>query len=246
MSAAPELDTTERLAVFLDFDGTIVHIATRPDQVHVPPTLLTTIQSVHDRLDGALALVSGRSIADLDALLSPLRLPLAGVHGAEHRDGSGETRSQASPAIPDTVREHMNALADSDPGLILEDKGSSLALHYRQAPDKEPMIRGDLEEIFTRLGQDFVLQDGKMVLELRPAGATKGTAVRKFMSDEPFSGRRPIFIGDDITDEDAFEVVNEMGGYSVRVGPRDGKSAARFELRDVDAVRDWLSPLAQT
>jgi trehalose 6-phosphate phosphatase len=244
MSAAPELDKSERHAVFLDFDGTLVDIASKPDRVSVPESLLTTIQSVHDRLDGALALVSGRSIADLDALVDPLHLPIAGVHGIEHRDGFGKTRSESSTVIPENVREHMRKLAESDAGLILEDKGISLALHYRLAPERESFIRADLEEIFTHLGQDFILQDGKMVLELRPAGASKGTAVRKFMSSEPFAGRRPIFIGDDITDEDAFEVVNELGGYSVKVGPRDQATLARFELKNVAAVRDWLKPLA--
>jgi len=244
MSATPALNTLDRMAVFLDFDGTLVHIADRPDLVHVPPSLLTTIQEVYDRLDGALALISGRSIADLDALLMPLQLPVAGVHGIEHRDASGELQSSPASAIPEAVRQRVIALAATDPALILEDKVSSLALHYRQSPAMESLIRNELQEIFTDLGQDFILQDGKMMLELRPAGATKGTAVSKFMSEPPFAGRQPIFIGDDITDEDAFHVVNQMDGYSVKVGPRDRDSAARYELPDVAAVRDWLSPLA--
>jgi trehalose 6-phosphate phosphatase len=244
MSAAPALDTTEALAVFLDFDGTLVHIAERPELVQVPESLLTIIQTVHDRLDGALALISGRSIADLDHLLAPLHLPVAGVHGIEHRNGEGELLSSPSATIPQSVRQRMTDLAATDPALVLEDKGNSLALHYRQSPGQEALIRAELEEIFTDLGQDFVLQDGKMVLEVRPAGATKGTAVQRFMSESPFKGRRPIFIGDDVTDEDAFRIVNEMGGYSVKVGPENSASAARYWLENVAAVRDWLEPLA--
>jgi len=244
MSAPPPLDTGDPLAVFLDFDGTLVNIAERPDLVHVPKSLLTTIQEVHDELDGALALISGRSIADLDALLAPLQLPMAGVHGVEHRDGSGFFHSVKSSTIPQAVRERLTALVAADETLILEDKGNSLALHYRQSPARETLIRAELQEIYTDLGQDFILQHGKMVLELRPAGANKGTAIRKFMADPPFAGRRPVFIGDDITDEDAFQVINQLQGCSVKVGPGEPGSAARYKLEDVEAVRDWLRPLA--
>jgi trehalose 6-phosphate phosphatase len=243
MPAPPALDTGNSLAIFLDFDGTLVNIAERPDLVQVPESLLTTIQQVHDELDGALALISGRSIADLDTLLAPLQLPIAGVHGVEHRDGSGALHSVSSSTIPEAVRERLTALVARDQTLILEDKGNSLALHYRQSPARESLIRAELQEIYTNLGQDFVLQDGKMVLELRPAGANKGTAIRKFMADSPFAGRKPIFIGDDITDEDAFHVVNQMNGYSVKVGPGEMESCARYELENVEAVRDWLQPL---
>jgi trehalose 6-phosphate phosphatase len=244
MPALPALDVTEPVAVFLDFDGTLVDIAERPDLVSVPAALLTTMQDVHDRLNGALALVSGRSIADLDALLAPLQLPMAGVHGSEHRDQTGHLSSVDSSSIPASVRRRMTALAESDPGLILEDKGSSLALHYRQSPARESLIRTELNTIFENLGQDFVLLDGKMVVEIRPNGVNKGTAVEKFLTNPPFTGRRPIFIGDDITDEDAFRVVNRLKGYSVKVGSRSQHSAALYELEDVNAVRDWLEPLA--
>lgn len=244
MPAAPTLNATEPIAVFLDFDGTLVNIAERPDLVHVPATLLTTIQAVHDCLDGALAVISGRSIADLDALLAPLQLPMAGVHGIEHRDQAGQTHSEKSSSIPEAVRRRIVELAKVDPGLVLEDKGSSLALHYRQSPARESLIRTELRTIYEDLDQDFILQDGKMVLEIRPNGANKGTAVEKFLANPPFAGRRPVFIGDDVTDEDAFRMVNQMNGYSVKVGAKDPASAARYELKDVDAVRAWLDPLA--
>ena len=243
MPAAPTLNVAEPIAVFLDFDGTLVDIAERPDLVSVPATLLTTIQEVHDRLDGALAVISGRSIADLDALLAPLQLPMAGVHGIEHRDQTGHLSSEHSSTIPASVHRRMIELAENDPGLILEDKGSSLALHYRQSPARESLIRAELKTIFENFNQDFVLLEGKMVIEIRPNGADKGTAVEKFLANPPFTGRRPIFIGDDITDEDAFRVVNRLKGYSIKVGPKDPDSAALYELEDVNAVRDWLEPI---
>lgn len=245
MSIKPALNISDRMAMFLDFDGTLVDIAERPDLVRIPPQLLETLQYAHDQLAGALAVITGRSIADLDQLLSPLRLPIAGVHGLEYRDNSGIMHPIPPINIPEHVRERLHALVATDPGLILEDKGNSLAVHYRQSPAKERLVREELQQIFSELGPDFVLQDGKMVLELRPATATKGTAVQKFMSEPPFAGRPPVFIGDDITDEDAFRVVNEMQGYSVRVGDACENSAARYVLPDVVAVHDWIIPLVR-
>jgi trehalose 6-phosphate phosphatase len=245
MSIKPELKISERMAMFLDFDGTLVDIAEQPDLVQISAELLETLQQAHDQLAGALAFITGRSISDLDQLLSPLRLPTAGVHGLEYRDDSGIMYPIPPIGMPEHVRDRLITIAASDPGLILEDKGCSLAMHYRQSPTKESFIRDELENIFSELGPDFVLQNGKMVLELRPAVATKGTAVRKFMSAPPFAGRRPVFIGDDITDEDAFRVVNELQGYSVRVGDGCGISAARYTLPDVAAVHDWIIPLVR-
>ena len=229
--------------MFLDFDGTLVDIVQRPDLVQLPVGLAETLQAVHDRLGGALALITGRAIADLDRLLTPVRLPTAGIHGLEYRDNSGIIYADTPATIPEYVRHRLLALAATDPGLILEDKSTSLAMHYRQSPDKEDMIREEFAAIFAELGADFVLQEGKMVVELRPGGATKGTAVRKFMSESPFAGRRPVFIGDDITDEDAFGVINEMRGYSVKVGVVDDRCSAKFSLPDVSAVQSWIDPV---
>lgn len=240
MPKMPEPQISGRVAIFLDFDGTLVNIADRPDLVRIPAELLHALQDAHDRLSGALALITGRSISDLDRLIAPVSLPMAGVHGLEYRHKSGIMYESPHVAIPDQVRDRLAVLEASDPGLILEDKGASLAMHYRQAPSQQDAVHAAFTAIVAELGQEFVLQEGKMVVELRPGGATKGTAVRKFMSAAPFAGRRPVFIGDDITDEDAFSVVNEMQGYSIKVGPDWDDSAARFTLPDVFAVQQWL------
>jgi trehalose 6-phosphate phosphatase len=240
MPAPPVPQIPDQVAIFLDFDGTLVSIVARPDLVEIPPGLLESLQTAHACLSGALALVTGRSIADLDRLIEPLRLPTAGVHGLEYRDNSGIMYGGIHVAIPGEVRNRLAALETKDPGLILEDKGASLAMHYRQSPEQENAVRAEFEAIAAELGQEFVLQSGKMVVELRPSGATKGTAVRKFMSASPFAGRQPIFVGDDITDEDAFRVVNEMRGHSIRVGSDSYDTVARFTLPDVSAVQRWL------
>ena len=245
MSAAPQLFPTDPIAVFLDFDGTLVHIVERPDLVQFPASLPTMLRDTYTALNGALALVTGRSITSLDALLEPLQLPTAGVHGIEYRDSSGEIQSVSAPPLPDWARTELASLAASTPGLLLEDKGHGIALHYRQAPDHETRVRESITSIFAKLGTDFAIQEGKMVLELRPACATKGTAVARFMEHPPFAGRQPVFIGDDITDEDAFRAVNELDGYSIKVGRRQSGSAARYELADIEAVREWLLPLTQ-
>lgn len=245
MTAAPPLDPAQRVAIFLDFDGTLVHIVDRPDLAHVPPSLLATLEEVYEALDGALALVTGRPLADLDKLLQPLRLPAAGVHGMEFRDSTGVVESVAATPLPDWVRAEAAAVAQLNPGLLMEDKVHGVALHFRQAPSLEERVREEMQRIVARLGVDFVIQEGKMVVELRPACASKGTAVIRFMSQPPFAGREPIFIGDDVTDEDAFRVVNDMGGRSIKVGERAADSAARHELADVGAVRSWLLPLTR-
>ncbi len=241
MAAPPEPDGIKHSAVFLDLDGTLLEIAEHPDLVHVPPGLLTALESAHDRLTGALAMISGRPIADLDTLLAPLRLPAAGIHGIEYRDTPDELHTIHSENIPQKIRHRVTTLVDTHPGLLLEDKGNSLAVHFRQAPDKENLVRTELQAVSSQLDGDFVLQNGKMVMELRPAGANKGTAVSRFMTQPAFAGRQPVFIGDDITDEDAFQVVNQMQGLSIRVGPKSEDSVAQYELQDVAAVHEWLS-----
>jgi trehalose 6-phosphate phosphatase len=193
---------------------------------------------------GAVALVSGRAISDLDALFAPLRLPSAGLHGFEHRGLSGVYRRRPPPSAIalETARAALSQLARQHTGLLVEDKHFALALHYRDAPQLEDIALTAAREIVSRVGDELELQRGKMVVELRPVGATKAEAVAAFLAEAPFAGRLPIFIGDDLTDEPAFELVNRLGGLSVVVGATR-PSAARARLRDVSAVRDWLAQL---
>ncbi len=239
----PGITADDSPALFLDFDGTLVDIVARPDLTRTSPHLIEMLDKTHARLNGALAIVSGRPLRDIDRLLAPLTLPAAGGHGIEHRDGTGCVESRCQAAIPDVARRQFAALVASDSRLILEDKGYSLGLHYRQAPELESMVRAALNDITATLGPKFSLQDGKMVLELRPMGIDKGSAIEKFMTEAPFSGRHAIFIGDDVTDEDAFVVVNRMHGTSAKVGKPDTDSAAQFGLNDIAAVHIWLEQL---
>lgn len=245
MTPAPLPDPSDPIALFLDFDGTLVHIVERPDLAHVPQALLTTLRDAHRALGGALALITGRSIESLDELLEPLRLPAAGVHGMEFRESGGDIVTLDAPPLPGWARQEIAALTSSDPGLLLEDKIHGIALHFRQAPAQEDRVRRAMKSLAERLGAEFAVQDGKMVVEIRPRCASKGTAVQRFMSREPFVGREPVFIGDDVTDEDAFQVINDMGGYSIRVGDPTAGTAARYRIPDVNAVREWLAPLTK-
>ena len=229
-------------ALFLDFDGTLIDIAMTPDAVVVPRKLCGILSACSEAFDRAVAVVSGRPIAALDALLDPLRLPTAGLHGLELRmtDGTVEQVAEHSTGLAE-VRARFLALARDDARLVIEDKESSLALHYRRAPERESELRELVEGAASGRDRHHVMH-GKMVLEVRPAHADKGTAIARFLETAPFAGRRPVFAGDDVTDEDGFEAVNRRGGISVKVGT--GKSAAGYRVPDVAALHDWLAVIA--
>jgi trehalose 6-phosphate phosphatase len=226
-------------ALFLDFDGTLIEIAAAPDQVTVPLGLPGLLRGLADRLDEAVALVSGRPIADLDRWLAPLRLPIAGLHGLECRRPDGTLDRLAPPAWIARLRPEMAAFARAHPGVLLEEKPLSLALHYRAVPAEAVAVRAFVDACATQLGEAAIAQRGKMVVELRPAGHDKGSAIDAFMTAAPFEGRRPVFVGDDLTDEHGFAVVNRRGGLSIRVGAPT-ETAARWALPDVAAVLAWL------
>jgi len=233
----------EDWAYFFDVDGTLVDIAETPEGVCVAPGLQRLIESLYGSTDGAVALISGRSIADIDRLFPGVRLPVAGQHGIERRDFSGRIHRRASaPAQLDRVRNRMAEAVARHPGLLLEDKGLSLALHYRRAPRLGSFVHRLLRLLAAQAGPEYCLQSGKFVVEIRPVGGDKGAAILAFMRDPNFRGRTPVFVGDDITDEDGFEVVNRLGGYTVKVGA--GQSVARLRLPDVAAVRQWLEHAA--
>lgn len=225
-------------ALFLDFDGTLAEIAPTPDAVHVAPELPSLLRALHTRLGGALAVVSGRTITDIDQLLAPARLPVAGVHGLERRDGVGELYTVGElPAGLDGLRRRLHALAAEDPALLVEDKGRSVVLHYRRAPHRaDALLR--LVEAEMRTLDGYHLLAGKMMLEAKPAAADKGHAVDAYMREPPFAGRRAVFAGDDVTDEDAFAVVQRLGGLAIKVG--DGDTRADARCGSVAALHRWL------
>ena len=246
MATVPRTDNLalSAIALFLDIDGTLLEIAAAPRSVSVSGELRERLRALFLAAGGALALVSGRAIADIDGLFAPLTLPAAGLHGFERRTVSGAycRRSPPSPAALEAAREAMLHLARRHPGLFVEDKQFALALHYRGAPQLEDTVLEAMKGIAANVVEDLELQRGKMVVELRPAGTTKAEALAAFLAEAPFAGRLPIFIGDDLTDEPAFELVNSLQGISVVVSPAR-PSAARKRLPDVTAVQAWLAQL---
>ena len=231
---APRLDW----AWFLDVDGTLVELARAPSEIDVPPRLCALLNAMQAATQGAFALVSGRSIADLDRLLHLPHLSVAGQHGLERRHNGTVVRHGAAGASSlATARLHLRDLAARHPALTLEDKGLSLALHYRAAPALASFVHRSVRTLAHQLG-DVAIQSGKRVIELKVHDADKGRAIAALMAEPPFRGRTPVFVGDDKTDEHGFAAVNALHGHSIMVGA--GRTCARWRLPDVRAVREWL------
>ena len=230
------------LAIFTDFDGTLVEIAETPDDIDVPVSLSHQLERAARELDSAFAVLTGREIADIDKFLSPLLLPIAGAHGTQRRraDGVVETVDPASILGAEEIASAIQPLVIAHPGLLMEKKEGAVALHYRQAPELETAVRIAMEEAVHSV-PDFELVPGKMVLEARPRGVSKGDALRAFMREEPFIGRTPIFIGDDTTDEDAFIAAQELGGVGIKLG--EGETAARMRIANVASVHALIQGL---
>ena len=247
VESVSEMSCLSSFALLLDVDGTLLEIAETPRAVKVPPELLEMLRSLTLKTGGALALVSGRSIADLDALFAPLLLPSAGLHGFERRDARGEYQRAPPPdaVLLQSAREALHRLASMSKHLLVEDKRFSLALHYRRAPELGQTVVDAMREIAPGLQPDFVLQLGRRVAEFRPRASDKGAAVKAFLAEPPFRGRFPIYIGDDLTDEAAFEQVNLAGGISIAVNVRR-PTVARAALPDVPAVHGWLRGLPES
>ena len=240
----PPLDRES--ALFIDFDGTLVAIAPRPELVRVPADLPALLDRVAGERSGAVALVTGRRVADVGRLMHPWQGAIAGLHGAERRrsDGSEPPPEPADRGAVEAlahIRPRMRAFADRSPGTLLEDKGRTLALHYRGAPERAAEIRALADALLSEYGEHLRLIDGKMLVELQPRLDGKHRAIDAFMEEPPFRGRRPIFLGDDTTDEDGFAEVNRRNGVSIRVGAPDAPTAARHHLPSVEAVWAWLS-----
>jgi len=236
----PGIRDIVRHAIFLDLDGTLAELAEHPDSVQVDPATVCLLRALQDRTGDALAVISGREIAVIDRLLHPLVLPAAGVHGLQRRDGAGVMRSGTLPDLT-PIADLLGETLGADPGLVIERKHGALAVHYRQRPNLERRCRDVVEDIL-RHRPDMRLVPGKMVVELAYRGSDKGSAIAAFLAEPPFSGRTPIFAGDDATDEAGFAVVNAHDGISIKVG--GPPTAARFQAGSILELQAWLGALA--
>lgn len=232
-------------ALFLDFDGTLVEIAERPDAVVVDPSLPDILTQLQRKLHGALAIISGRPIAFLDRCFSPCVFDSAGLHGVEHRIGGifSPCDPEEHPVLRAVVRRLVDIVA-AKPGLLVEDKGCSVALHWRLAPQEKDFALTIAQAALEALGPDYRIQYGKAVAEILPSAAGKGKVIERFLQEPPYAGRIPVFIGDDLTDENGFKVVNAQGGLSIRIG--QGESVARVRLGTPADLRHSLSEWART
>jgi trehalose 6-phosphate phosphatase len=237
----PPPDLLDGAALFLDFDGTLVELADTPDAIRVAPGLAPMLERLRRRLDGRLAIVSGRSIDDLERHLPLHGIAFSGSHGLELRLADGTRLPLSVPAGLDAARTAVAEFAAGHRGLIVEDKPAGLALHYRLAPEQAGNAAAFMARIAAKHG--FAIQHGKMVAELRPNGADKGDAVRAFMTEPEFAAARPVFVGDDLTDEHAFAAVAALGGAGVLVGPPRG-TAANYRLGSAAALAAWLGGAA--
>ena len=239
-SLVPHLSET---AVLLDIDGTLLDLMPTPREVWVPPGLAKTLNRLLARTDGALALVSGRSLNDIDLIFAPEQFPAVGGHGAEMRiTGDSEAVATHAPPMDKELKRRLAAIAKLSPGILLEDKGYSLALHYRLAPHAEKAIYAAVSLIRADLpNAPIEVLPGKCVCEIKHSGFTKATGVLELMTHEPFKGRRPLFIGDDVTDESVFGIMPDFDGLAFSVGRRAKGVAGHFDAPD--DVRQFLAHL---
>lgn len=224
------------LALFLDFDGTLVALAPGPDRIEPRADLAARLSALSERLGGRCAVVSGRGIADIEKHVGPLAVAVAGSHGSDMRQAGGESLGDGPQDLPEAIERQMRDYA-ADHGIDYEEKPHGGALHYRSKPEAGEGADAFAERLAGEHG--WAAQGGKSVVEIVAASANKGAAVRAFMQEQPFAGSLPVFVGDDLTDEAGFAACEELGGFGVLVGTRDG-SAARHGLRDVEAVHQWL------
>src|SRR5690349_5543275 len=242
LAVRANLPGLRELAILLDIDGTLIELAPTPRAIIVPEGLVATLHGLLQATAGAVALVSGRSLADIDWIFAPEKFPAVGGHGAEMRlSADMEAVDVHAPAMEKELKRRLAAVAEIDPKILVEDKGYSLALHYRLAPHAEKTIYAEVARIRAELSSaPLQVLPGKSVLEIKHAGFTKATGVRELMSRAPFKGRRPLFIGDDVTDESVFDIMPDFAGFSFSVGRRARAVSGHF-----DAPADVRAFLAQ-
>ncbi|UDG79547.1 trehalose-phosphatase [Candidatus Steffania adelgidicola] len=230
-------------ACFFDVDGTLAKIKMRPEWVMIPKDIKQALCTLSVITNGALALISGRPIVELDNLSAPLCGPVAGIHGAERRDAQGKLHYVILPMnIKTVLRQELKKSVSVFSGCHMEDKGEAFALHYRQGKNYHKQMLAIAEEQVKRY-PELALQLGKYVVELKPASVNKGVAISNFMQETPFIGRIPLFIGDDLTDEAGFKEINRLQGITIKVGP--GNTVARYHLNDVEHVHKWILSIAK-
>lgn len=237
LGGPPPLRTVVKASLFLDLDGTIAPIKQKPSDVGADENRNVLLATLAERLDGRLAIVSGRTISELDRILSGQVGPLAGVHGLQRRSAAGDRIDTAVHSGIAVARATLKDVLRKHRGVILEDKGCSLALHYRCAPDAEKLVKSLALSLAEETG--LILQQGAMVVELRTPGPNKADAIDSFLGESPFSDSAPIFIGDDLTDECGFDLVRKRGGMGIIVAA-NRLTNAEYKLEDVDAVFRWL------
>lgn len=228
----------ERPALFLDLDGTLVEIVEHPSLAAASPRLRALLPKLPDACGGAVAVITGRRIEDVDRILAPYSFFAAGVHGLERRAGSAVTAFAADAGLAE-IRRRVEPFVAAHEGLWIEDKQLAFAVHYRNRPELEPDVHRFVSELQRTLPPDVEILLGNKVFEVKPGVADKGRAIEAFMQEPPFAGRTPVFVGDDVTDEAGFRSVNALGGVSIKVG--SGETLARWRLADVSAVIDWLA-----
>lgn len=236
--------TADDWAFFLDIDGTLIDIAPTPDAVVVPEELPGVLARLRDRTDGALALITGRGMETVDRLFAPVLLPVGAVHGTQLRFPDG--RLDAPPvaeALAD-IKQRLGSFVDGHPGTLLEDKGIAVAVHFRAVPELRDAIEKQVREVAGVAGDTLAVQPGKAVFEIRPAHADKGHALAAFMENPGFKGKRPLAVGDDVTDESMFKEAVRRGGVALRVGRAQEGSSAQQAFNDPADVRAWLAGLA--
>ncbi len=239
----PLLDYNQPIALFLDVDGTLLEFCDSPDDVYPGLELNIILRSLSSLLEGALALITGRKILEIDRMFHPLQLPVGGQHGLEHRDAKGNFKLVKKIKFPKNIRSQIQCFGEMYPDCAIEDKGLTMAIHYRRIPKLEKKVLKFVNRLIEG-EKHFHAISGNMVIEIKPLGIDKGQSISLFMENEPFLGKLPIFIGDDVTDEDGFRYINANDGISIKVGKRTS-SIAQYHLNNVDAVHDWLRRLCK-
>jgi trehalose 6-phosphate phosphatase len=239
----PALDFNQPIALFLDVDGTLLEFCNNPDDVYPGVELNLILKSLSSLLKGALALVTGRRVLEIDRIFHPLQLPVGGQHGLEHRDAEGNFKLVKNLKFPENIRSQIQCFGEIYPECAIEDKTLTMAIHYRRAPKLEEKVLKFVNKLIEG-EKHFHAISGNMVIEIKPLGVDKGQSIALFMENEPFVDKLPIFIGDDVTDEDGFRYINANNGISIKVGTITS-SLARYNLNNVNAVHDWLGSLCK-